>query len=233
MTNLLLAALSPKDRANFIGGCTRVQLTLGSVLHEQGDLIRHVYFPTESFISMLTTVDGNSTLEVGMIGNEGMCGAALILGDNIAPLRALVQGGGFAWRMKAATFRDQLEKMSALRALLRRYLQVLLRQLAQTAACTRFHIVEERLARWLLMTQDRAHADTFVVTQEFLAFMLGVRRVGVTEAAGALQTRGLISYKRGKITILRRDLLEVAACACYRSDIEFYARGLAPTVRAA
>ncbi|EQD33190.1 cyclic nucleotide-binding domain-containing protein, partial [mine drainage metagenome] len=176
----------------------------------------------DSFISILARVDGHSTLEVSMVGSEGMYGHSLILGSTVAPLRALTQGAGATWRMKATTFRDRLDDMPALRPLLHRYLIVLLGQMAQTSACTRFHVVEKRLARWLLMSQDRAHADSFDVTQEFLAFMLGVRRVGVTKAAGFLQLRKLIRYKRGKVTILNRQRLEAAACSCYQSDLETY-----------
>ena len=226
-TNQLLAAVPARERERFLADCTLVDLVLGTILQEQDDRMRHVYFPTESFISMLTTVDGRSTLEVGMIGNEGMCGAALILGENVAPLRALVQGAGAAWRMSTTTFLRHLDNIPALRRLLNRYVQVLHGQLAQTVACTRFHVVEERLARWLLMTRDRAHANSFHVTQEFLAYMLGVRRVGVTNAAGILQSRKLIRYKRGDITILDHDRLEAAACACYRSDLETYRHGMA------
>jgi CRP-like cAMP-binding protein len=226
-TNQLLAALPAKERDCFLADCTEVNLVLGSLLYELGDRIRFVYFPTKSFISMLTTVDRHSTLEVGMVGSEGMCGYTLMLGSNVAPLRALTQGAGAAWCMKATTFRRHLETMPELRQLLDRYVYVLLRQLAQTAACTRFHVVERRLARWLLMTQDRAHADSFDVTQEFLAFMLGVRRSGVTNAAGILQSRRLIRYKRGNMTILNRDRLEDASCTCYQSDLDSYKHGLA------
>ncbi len=225
--NQLLAALPAAVRARFLDDCTVVDLVLGSVLCDEGERMRHVYFPTGSFISVLKTIDGNSTLEVGMIGNEGMCGYSAVLGQGSVPLRALTQGAGTAWRMKAATFRQRLEDMPELRRLLHRYVDVLLRQLAQTAACTRFHVVEERLARWLLMSRDRAHADSFDLTQQFLAFMLGVRRVGITSAARALQSRKLIRYKRGKVTILDHERLEVAACACYKSDLEIYRRGLA------
>jgi len=224
--NQLIAALPAAEREQFLAGCTQVALVLGSVLYEPGDRIHHVYFPTESFISMLTTVDGDSTLEVGMVGSEGMCGYALLLGGDTAPLRALTQGAGAAWRMKAQTFRACLESMPALREVMDKYVYVILRQLAQTAACTRFHIVERRLARWLLMTQDRAHADEFDVTQEFLAFMLGVRRVGVTSAASTLQSRKLIGCRRGHISILNRKRLERFACACYQSDLDTYRLGM-------
>ena len=225
-SNWLLAALPAAERKRVLAGCKQVELVLGSVVHEEGEPIRHVYFPTESFISVLATVDGRSTLEVGMIGNEGVCGYGLALGGHVAPLRALTQGAGAAWLMQGSVFRRCLQDVPALRGLVNRYVHVHLRQLAQTAACARFHRVEKRLARWLLMTGDRAHADTFYVTQEFLAFMLGVRRVGVTAAAGVLQSRGLIRYRRGNVAILDRDLLERAACACYRSDLEAYRQGL-------
>ena len=224
--NRLLAALPAIDRQRFLADCTSVDLAIGKVLYKRGERIRHVYFPTTSFISMLASVERGAMLEVGMIGNEGMYGYSLVLNGNLAPLQALTQGAGTAWRMSAATFHRHLDNMPALRKVLNRYLFIIMEQLAQTAACTRFHVVEARLARWLLMTQDRAHADTFDVTQEFLAYMLGVRRVGVTSAAGSLQARKLIRYRRGKMAILNRPRLEAAACACYRADLESYQRGL-------
>lgn len=229
LSNQLLAALPAAVRSRFLDDCTPVNLAFGSVLCDEGQRMRYVYFPIDSFISVLKTIDGQSTLEVGMIGSEGMYGYNVILGQHFAPLRALTQGAGAAWRMELATFRRRLEDMPVLRRLLHCYVGVLLRQLAQTAACNRFHVVEERLARWLLMTHDRAHSDSFDVTQEFLAFMLGVRRVGVTTAAGDLQLRELIRYKRGSMTILDRDRLEAVACTCYRSDLEIYRQGLAAT----
>jgi CRP-like cAMP-binding protein len=225
--NLLIAAIPPKERERFLADCTLEKLAFGTVLFDQGDRMRHVYFPTDGFISMLTTVDRHSTLEVGMIGNEGMCGYALHMGGNVSSLRALVQGTGAAWRMPAVAFLRHLERMPALRQILDRYVRVVLGQLSQAAACLRFHVVEKRLARWLLMTQDRAHTDSFDVTQEFLAYMLGVRRSGVTEAARILQARKLIRYSRGKVIILNRNRLEGSACACYRSDLDTYRRGMA------
>jgi len=231
--NHLLARLATTERDGFLADCSLVDLAFGSILYERGDRIGHVYFPIDSFVSMLMVVDGRSVLEVGMVGSEGMCGHALILGNNVAPLRVLVQGSGTALRMTATLFRRQLENAPALRQLLGRYVYVLLGQLAQTAACTRFHVVEKRLARWLLMTQDRAGSDAFEVTQEFLAFMLGVRRVGVTAAARSLQSRKLIRYSRGNIMILDRCRLEAAACACYRSDLETYRLGLKASSRRA
>ena len=225
--NRLLAALPARLSGRLIAVCDGVDLELGTVLNEAEGRIAHVYFPTEGFISLMIPVDGASILEVGLVGNEGMLGAPLILGIDRSPLRALVQGAGPAWRMTARTFSRELGLSAALRTLLHRYMQVQITQLAQTAACTRFHLVEARLARWLLMTQDRAHDDEFHVTHEYLAFMLGVRRVGVTRAATALQKRKLISYHRGEVTVLDRLGMEAASCSCYQADRDSYASLLA------
>lgn len=222
--NLLLEALPSEDSKRFLAGCEPVELSFGEVLAELGERFRHVYFPTSSVISLLAQTDGRASLEVGLVGNEGMLGASFVLGLDVSPLHAVVQGEGLALRMDTAPFCRELEVNAPLRRLLQRYLYVEMRHLAQTAACTRFHVVEERLARWLLMTQDRAHADHFHVTQEFLAYMLGVRRVGVTKAATALQKHKLISYRRGDIRILDRRGLEAASCGCYQADVATYAQ---------
>ena len=224
--NRLMQSLSHKDRQRLLGNCEQVELVLAEVLCESGSPIRHVYFPTGSIVSLVVPVAGHAGLEVGLVGHEGVLGLPLMLGVDVWPLRAVVQGAGPAWRIQAAPFRRELEHSAVLRLRLNRYLYVSLRQLAQSAACARFHVVEARLARWLLMTQDRAHSDQFHVTQEFLAYMLGVRRVGVTEAAGLLQRRKLIAYRRGHVTVLDREGLETASCGCYLVDKESYERFL-------
>jgi CRP-like cAMP-binding protein len=225
-SNRLLALLPAAERNRVLEDCVETDLAFGSILHEQGGRIGSVYFPTHGFISMLATLDGRSTLEVGMIGNEGMCGYTLALDSPVAPLRALVQGAGAALRMRSGTFLEHLRTQPALRLVVNRYVYVHLRQIAQAAVCLRFHVVEKRLARWLLMTRDRAHADSFYVTQDFLASMLGVRRVGVSAAASTLQAQGLVRYVRGDVTIIDGKGLEAASCACYRSDLAIHRQGM-------
>ena len=222
--NRLIELLPRKDRARLLAACVPVPLMLGEVLCEPGAATRHVYFPIEGFISLVAQIDGSPGVELGMVGREGMLGAELALGVAAAPLRALVQGAGTACRIGAPAFRRELAQSAALQRGLARYLYVLLAQQATSAACLRFHLIGPRLARWLLMTQDRAEAANFKVTHEFLAYMLGVRRVGITVAAGELQRGGLIEYRRGDFTVLDRGGLEAAACGCYAADRQAYAQ---------
>jgi CRP-like cAMP-binding protein len=231
--NHLIELLPKTDRARLLAVCEPTQLVLSKILYEPGQRTLHVYFPTDGFMSLVTMAAGHPGLEVGMVGREGMVGAQLGLGIATAPLRVLVQGPGAAWRVSAKSFRVEFERSAALRRNLNRYLYVLMAQLATSATCLRFHLIGTRLARWLLMTQDRAHADTFHVTQEFLAYMLGVRRVGVTAAASALQRRGLIEYSRGSMTVTDRDGLEHTACSCYATDRHTYAEQLGVGARTA
>jgi CRP-like cAMP-binding protein len=220
--NHLIELLPRPDRLRLIAVCEPVQLVLSDVLCEPGTPTQHVYFPTDGFISLVALIEGSPGVEVGLVGREGMLGVQLALGVPTTPLHALVQGSGAAWRVGAKAFRQQLARSTALQRGIDRYLYVLMAQLATSAACLRFHQIGPRLARWLLMSQDRAHADHFHVTQEFLSYMLGVRRVGITTAAGALQRSGLIGYHRGDFTVLDRPGLEAAACGCYAADRKTY-----------
>ena len=222
--NRLLEALPTTDLRRVLARCETVELVFADVLSTSWQQLGYVYFPTRGFISLIMPIDGPASLEVGLVGDEGMFGVPLALGFDVSPVRAVVQGAGSALRMGAAHFRRELGRSQPLQRRMDRYAVVRYTQLAQTAACTRFHVVEARLARWLLMTQDRAHASSFHVTQEFLALMLGVRRVGVTKAAGSLQQRSLIRYSRGNITVLDRRGLKAASCGCYKADRDSYAR---------
>ncbi len=213
--NHLIEMLPRQDRLRLLVQCESVQLVVGEVLCEAGDTVHHAYFPVQGFISLLTRIEDHPSLEVGMVGREGLFGAALALGVGSAPQQALVQGPGAAWRISAAALRAEMALSSALRSNLLRYVFVMMEQMAMSATCLRFHLIGPRLARWLLMSEDRANASHFHVTHEFLASMLGVRRVGVTVAAGELQRQGLISYHRGEVQVLDRSGLETAACSCY------------------
>ena len=216
VANKLLAALPRAEHRRLLASLEPVTLAFGEILYEPGDAIRHVYFPNDSLVSLITLADRHLALEVGMVGREGMVGVAFALGIGVSPVRALVQGGGTAMRMKAAPFRRELRQSLPLQREVLLYTHELMVQVAQTAACNRFHVVEARLARWLLMTRDRVRSDHFRLTQEFIGHMLGVRRVGVTNAAHALKQRRLIDYSRGNIEIINGPGLEAAACACYK-----------------
>jgi CRP-like cAMP-binding protein len=221
--NRLLAALPRKDYLRLLPGLDPVDLVFGEVLYEAGEPIRNVYFPIQSLVSLLTLVEGHLALEVGLVGREGMVGIPLALGVGVSPVRALVQGAGPALKMSAARFRTELSSSPALQRELHRYVHAIMAQISQTAGCNRFHVVEARLARWLLMTRDRMRSGRFRMTQEFLSHMLGVRRVGVTEAASALQRHKLIQYSRGNIRILNNRGLESACCSCYQAVKDMHA----------
>jgi CRP-like cAMP-binding protein len=221
--NRLLQVLPAGELRRMLVGCERVELAFADVLYTPGERLRHVYFPVGGYLSLTIAAD-SASLEVGLIGSEGMFGFPLALGVDVSPVCAIVQGAGSAFRMDAAFFCRELERSQALQGVINRYVFVQLSQLAQTAACTRFHVVEARLARCLLMTQDRAHTDNFRVTHDLLAQMLGVRRVGVSEAASSLQRRRLIRYSRGDVTVIDRRGLKAASCGCYGADCESYAR---------
>lgn len=217
--NLLLASLPRQAMQGLLPQLTPVDLAFGQELYQPGEPMRDVYFPLDAQVSLLTLA-GSLALEVGMVGREGMVGIPLALGVARSPMRALVQGGGTALCMSRARFDRALRASPPLRDTLLRYANTLMAQIARTAACNRFHVVEARLARWLLMTRDRASSAEFFMTQEFLSGMLGVRRVGVSEAAAAFQRRKLIAYSRGRIRILDHAGLEAACCACYRDEPE-------------
>lgn len=227
-TNFLIDRLGPRQRACLIGACDEVELAAGQVLAEAGAPIAHIYFPLDGAICLLAPMEEGHLLEALLVGREGFCGVPVALGVGHSDLRAVAQGPVRAFRMRAALFGASLEagRHSRLAGVLGRYVNVLVGQLGRAAGCNRFHRVEQRVARWLLMSSDRATGEGFVLTHETIAMTLGVRRVSVTEAAGALQRRSLISYQRGRVMVLDAQGLERAACSCYRKDLEIYARSL-------
>jgi CRP-like cAMP-binding protein len=190
-------------------------MPLGTAIHESGGLLAHVYFPTTAIVSMLHVMENGASAEIAIVGNEGIIGIALFMGGNTTPSRAVVQSGGFGYRLKAQLLKDEFNRGGPVLRLLLRYTQALITQMAQTAVCNRHHSIDQQLCRWLLLSLDRLSSNTLIMTQELIADMLGVRRVGVTEAAGRLQRDGLISYSRGRIEVLDRPKLEKAVCECY------------------
>lgn len=221
--NRIIATLPVAERTNVLEHCTEVELTFGDNVIEPGQKVRYAYFPTTAFISTTVAVDASGTLEIGLVGFEGVFGVELALGVETSSFRGIVQGQGSALRMSASDFRKLVSVSPALRRILLRYSHVLTTQFAQVAVCSAFHFVEARLARWLLMTHDRAPSDTFYITHELLADMLGVRRAGVSIAAATLQSRELISYSRGRVTVMNRKELEAVSCECYRAATKIYA----------
>ncbi|MDI1243488.1 MAG: Crp/Fnr family transcriptional regulator [bacterium] len=193
-----------------------VPLVFGEPIYAAGEAIKQIYFPESGIISLLSEVDKDSTLEVGIVGSEGLTGVSVFLGVGTSPNRAVVQGAGTARTMSPRSFLAACRSSEKLSQTVRRFIHSLLTQISQSAVCNRYHLIDDRLSRWLLMTHDRMRSDEFEITQDFLSNMLGVRREAVNKAAGDLQRRGLISYKRGHLTVIYRAGLEAAACPCYK-----------------
>ncbi|MCJ0765216.1 Crp/Fnr family transcriptional regulator [Variovorax terrae] len=221
--NHLIHQLPKAARRHLLNQCEPFELTLFSELSERGKPLSHAYFPLEGFVSLVIDVDSHPALEVGMVGREAMLGSELILGLAKTPWRALVLGAGSSWRIGAEALRKESAFSPELQQVLKTSLLVRLYQQTLALACERFHMIGPRLARWLLMSQDRAQAGSFHVTQEFMALMLGVRRVGVSMAAGIFQQNGLIEYHRGELKVLNRPALEAHACSCYDANKRLYA----------
>jgi CRP-like cAMP-binding protein len=213
--NHLLAALPADECERLFRHLELVPMPLGHSLYESGTQMRHVYFPTNSIVSLLYVMEDGSSAEIAIVGNEGIVGVSLFMGGETTPSRAVVQSAGHAYRLNGQLLKDEFHRAGPMQDLLLRYTQALLTQMAQTAVCNRHHSLDQQLCRWLLLSLDRLRANTLTMTQELIANMLGVRREGVTEAAGNLQRAGLIDYHRGHITVLDRDGLEERACECY------------------
>ena len=213
--NHLLAALAPAARERIYPQLQLVEMPLGKVLYEPGDLLRHVYFPVDCIVSLLYVMEDGASAEISVVGNEGLIGIALFMGGETTPSRAVVQSAGYAYRLIGQKLKDEFHRNGGMQVLLLRYTQALITQMSQTAVCNRHHSVDQQLCRWLLLSLDRLSSNQLVMTQELIANMLGVRREGVTDAAGKLQKLGVIQYARGQITVLDRPKLEELSCECY------------------
>jgi CRP-like cAMP-binding protein len=222
--NRLLASLPSDEYARLLPRLQQVSFSLGEVVYEFGGHLDYVFFPTNSIVSLLYTMENGTSAEMGLTGNDGVVGIALFMGGGTMPNRAVVQSAGGALRMKAKVLQDEFARGGKFQHLLLRYTQALITQISQTAVCNRLHSVEQQLCRWLLLSHDRVKADELIMTQELIADMLGVRREGVTVAAGRLQDAGAISYVRGHIQILDRPKLEESVCECYRVVRDEFAR---------
>ncbi|MET0351135.1 MAG: Crp/Fnr family transcriptional regulator [Rhizobacter sp.] len=220
--NRMIERLPHRDRRHLLAQCEKVSLERAGSLWEAGSPAPYVHFPIDCNVALLAHLPGHPALEIAMVGHEGLVGAHVVLGAVSAPWQAKVLGAGEAWRIEARAFREEILHSAALDIGMRRYLHVLMTQLSTSASCARFHTIAPRLARWLLMCQDRAPSAQLTATHEWAAAMLGVRRVGVTAAAGSLQRQGLIAYHRGDLTIVDRPGLEAAACSCYAADRKDY-----------
>jgi CRP-like cAMP-binding protein len=213
--NILLAALPEPVRERLGPDLKLVDMPLGRVLYESGDKLRHVYFPTESIVSLLYVMESGASAEISVVGNEGIVGVALFMGGESTPSRAIVQSAGHAFQLPGRALLAEFNRHEEFQLMLLRYTQALITQMAQTAVCNRHHTIDQQLCRWLLLSLDRLPDNRLVMTQELIANMLGVRREGVTEAAGKLQAQGVIEYHRGHITVLDRPALEQLCCECY------------------
>jgi CRP-like cAMP-binding protein len=213
--NHVIAALPAEDYARLAPGFELVPMPLGDVLYESGAQMRHVYFPTTSIVSLLYVMEDGSSAEIAVVGSEGIVGVSLFMGGDTTPSRGVVQSAGHAYRLKGQLLKDEFYRAGPMQRLLLRYTQALLTQMAQTAACNRHHSIDQQLCRWLLLCIDRLPTDKLEMTQELIANMLGVRREGVTAAAGGLREAGLIAYHHGHITVLDRVRLEARVCECY------------------
>jgi len=222
--NHLLAALPPAEFERLLPHLELVTLELGQVLYESGGQLKHVYFPTDSIVSLLYVMADGASAEIAIVGNEGVLGIALFMGGETTPSRAVVQSAGHGYRLKAQLMKQEFNRAGPMMHLLLRYTQALITQMAQTAVCNRHHSIDQQLCRWLLLSLDRLSSDELSMTQDLIANMLGVRREGVTHAAGRLQEGGLISYVRGRITILDRRGLEASVCECYKVVKDEYER---------
>jgi len=226
--NHILAALPVAERERLFPHLERVQMPLGRVVYESGDALRHVYFPTDSIVSLLYVLEDGASAEIAVVGNEGAIGVALFMGGETTPSRAIVQSAGFAYRLTGTRIKEEFGRHGQMLHVLLRYTQSLITQMSQTAVCNRHHSVNQQLCRWLLLSLDRLPSNKLTMTQELIANMLGVRREGVTEAAGKLQKLGVIDYSRGEITVLDRDKLETLSCECYAVVKQETDRLLAP-----
>jgi CRP-like cAMP-binding protein len=222
--NKLLASLPSEDYERIVAHLSPVAFPLAEVVYESGARMDHIYFPTTAIVSLLYMMENGSSAEMGVVGNEGLVGVALFMGGDTMPNRAVVQSAGEAVRMKAQVLQEEFKRGGMFQRLLLRYTQALITQMSQTAVCNRLHTVEQQLCRWLLLSRDRLNSNELVMTQELIANMLGVRREGVTMAAGRLQEKGLISYVRGRITVLDRSGLEATVCECYQVVKDEYDR---------
>jgi len=213
--NHLLGALPAEVLDRLLPHFELIEMPLGKVLYESGDALRHVFFPTDAIVSLLYVMESGSSAEISVVGNEGMVGIAVFMGGESTPSRAIVQSAGYAFRLSGSQFKSEVNRHAELLQLMLRYTQALITQMAQTAVCNRHHSIDQQLCRWLLLSLDRLPSNQLTMTQELIANMLGVRREGVTDAAGKLQRLGVIEYSRGHITVLDRPQLEQLCCECY------------------